>query len=61
MTLDEAIVALAEMYKKVPGNTEVLDADGFALGGFKRRKFKKDDEELQCKKGDVVVEVVSQR
>lgn len=61
MTLDDAVKKLVDLKKEVPGNTELLDADGFAIVDFNRWDVEEDNKVLNVKKGEVLVFVNSLR
>lgn len=63
MKLNDAINRLIYLRdaEGCPGDTELIDADGFAVGGFSRRDFDEDDKELNFQAGEIAIEVDSLR
>jgi len=60
-TLDDAIRLLQHIRKTTPGDTELLDHEGFAVSGFEVETFEEDCKELCVKAGDTVIRVNSAR
>ncbi len=61
LTLNDAIRLLQRIRETTPGDTELLDADGFAVSSFEVETFEEDSKELNVKAGDTVIRVNSLR